>query len=129
MTGLRGRLAWAGEILLSLGSRAFHAFALGGTVDESTSARAHYEARVSPVPSPAWIAARRWINRAFGWQADHCAEAAAVELHRAAALLDRYGIGFDQAALAAAFSDVGLARYPVQNPLQRAPGPGPEGTL
>lgn len=44
---------------------------IGGYADESLSARS-WRLRER---SPAWARARRWIDRLFFWQADHCATA------------------------------------------------------
>ncbi len=73
-------IAWrAASDMVSLLSRAMNAFLFGGSTAQTTSARAHLEAPGSVV----WARRRRWINRLFFWQADHCADAFQAEVVRA----------------------------------------------
>lgn len=68
-----------------LASRALNAFVFGGSTAMSTSVRAHMEAE----ECPKWARRRRFINRVFWWQADHCAEEWEAEVARANYVLSR----------------------------------------
>jgi hypothetical protein len=69
----------------SLASRALNALVFGGSTAQTTSARAHIEATTSPV----WDWRRRFINRLFFWESDHCAAAWQNEVDRARYVLAR----------------------------------------
>lgn len=69
----------------SLASRAINALVFGGSTAQTTSARAHIEAATSPV----WERRRRFINRLFWWQSDHCLASWEREVDRARYVLSR----------------------------------------
>ena len=66
--------------VLSLFSRVVNAVFYGGSMNQTLSSRAHVMADLDPNN---WRKTRRWINRLFFFQDDHCASAWAAELKRA----------------------------------------------
>lgn len=76
--------------LVSLLSRFLNAFLFGGSTAQTLSARSHLEAPASE----AWDRRRRFINRLFFWQQDHCRWAWEMEVERARYVLARlHGAG------------------------------------
>lgn len=69
-----------GAYLFSLGSRVLNAVFWGGSMHQTLSARAHVMAEIDPTK---WRNTKRWINRVFFFQDDHCASAWAADLKRA----------------------------------------------
>jgi len=69
--------------LVSLLSRFLNAFLFGGSTAQTLSARSHLEAP----GSEAWERRRRFINRLFFWQPDHCRWAWEQEVERARYIL------------------------------------------
>lgn len=76
-----------GYFLISLVSRTLNATLYAGSMHQTLSARAHIEARTSPV----WARRAARINRLFFWQDDHCARAWTSEVTRARKTLQRNG--------------------------------------
>lgn len=66
--------------LLSLFSRVLNATLYGGSMHQTLSARAHVMAEIDPLK---WRKTRRWINRLFFFQSDHCETAWQADLKRA----------------------------------------------
>lgn len=73
--------------LVSLLSRFLNAFFFDGSTAQTLSARSHLEAPTSAV----WDRRRRFINRLFWWQPDHCKWAWEEEVSRARYVLSRLG--------------------------------------
>jgi hypothetical protein len=62
--------------------------AFGGDMFTSTSARAHMETynevdELRPDAPKEWLTRRKWINRIFFWQEDHCRQAWQSDYDRA----------------------------------------------
>jgi hypothetical protein len=67
--------------LVSLVSRIINAVFLRGSMHQTTSARAHVMSVV--YGDPFWMRIRKFINRLFFWEVDHCALAWEFEYDRA----------------------------------------------
>lgn len=76
-----------GTDLVSLLSRFLNAFVFGGSTAQTLSARSHLEAATSLK----WARRKRFINRLFWWQPDHCKWAWEQEVERARYVLCRLG--------------------------------------
>jgi hypothetical protein len=74
--------------LVSLVSRFLNAFVFDGSTAQTLSARSHLEAQTSPK----WARRKRFINRLFWWQEDHCKWAWEQEVERARYVLSRLGV-------------------------------------
>lgn len=71
------------EMLVSLGSRAFNAFVLGGSTHQTTSARFYIEG---------WPVGCAIVNGLFFWEDNHCRIAWEREVNEARRTLDRAGV-------------------------------------
>lgn len=56
--------------LAALGSQMVNVIVFDGSPDETVSGRAYRQGVLQD--DPKWARRRRWINRAFWWQTDHC---------------------------------------------------------
>jgi hypothetical protein len=63
----------------------FNATCFGGSTHQTLSSRSHIESRANAT----WERRRRFINRLFPLQADHCAEQWAYDVDQAQKTLDR----------------------------------------
>lgn len=73
--------------LIAVPSRIWNATYFRGSIHQSTSSRAHMDAR----HDLRWQKIERRINRLFFWQADHCKRAWDGEVARARKTLQRNG--------------------------------------
>jgi hypothetical protein len=71
--------------LATLASQTLNVLLFDGNPDESVSARAYRKGVVEG--DPVWARARRWIDRVFWWEPDHCHKAHQHDLDAARALL------------------------------------------
>ncbi|UYV20958.1 hypothetical protein K1Y77_17215 (plasmid) [Halomonas qaidamensis] len=74
--------------LAALGSQLVNVIAFDGSPDETVSGRAYRQGVLQGCAK--WERRRRWINRAFWWQTDHCRGSHLQDLRMARAITALY---------------------------------------
>lgn len=74
--------------LAALGSQLVNVIVFDGSPDETVSGRAYRQGVLQL--DPVWAKRRRWINRLFWWQADHCLLSHQQDVRMAKALMKIY---------------------------------------
>lgn len=85
------------HIIFSLLSRILNSIVFGGSMYQTTSARAYIEGVLNPKPNDIWERRMRIINKIVFWEPDHCEKAWRAEVARAQAVIAKNTVAASEA--------------------------------